>query len=118
MWCLRAEARRICLHALFWGDSTLAAGVARFGRGLSAMMDDGAFFADVLSGEAAVRCPRGGYRDRDWLLAVSDEDEIWDLRPEGVTLYGPPGVEAAPQSDEWAHLADRLYAAMDGGGVQ
>jgi len=118
LWCLRAEARRICLHALFWGDSTLAAGVARFGRGLSAMMDDGAFFTEVLSAETAVRCPRGGYRDRDWLLAVSDEDEVWDLRAEGVTLYGPPGVDVAPQSDEWTQLADRLYAAVDGGGVQ
>jgi len=114
LWCLRAEARRVCLNALFWGDSTLAEGVARFGRGLSAMIDDGAFFADVLSGDTAVRCPRRGYRDRDWLLAISDEDEVWDLRPEGVTLYGTADVNTASQSDEWTLLADRLYAAVQG----
>jgi FAD/FMN-containing dehydrogenase len=115
LWCLRAEGEEVVLRALFWGDDELASAVARFADGFASERDSDTFFEGVLAPGASPRAARGSYRDRDWLLAVHDDDEIWDLRPEGVTLYADGTAAPSPQDAPWNDLAARLFAAVSGG---
>lgn len=115
LWCLRAEGEKVALRALFWGGDGLDSSVARFADGFDSHQNSDAFFEEVLAPGASRRAARGSYRDRDWLLTVQDDDEVWDLRPEGVTLYAPGTAAASPQDAAWSELATRLFAAVDGG---
>ncbi len=38
--------------------------------------------------------------------------QVWDLRPDGVTVYSPVSPPAVPPGD-WAPLAERFYAALE-----
>lgn len=119
-WCLRRVTGRVVLVASLVGDQTLDADLERF----DAAVRGAALDPEVAVALARERFPEPGTAAPMTLHAVSTTDdlaadaarargvEVWDIRPEGGTLYGrKPGAGAAP--DDWAGLAEQLYAALE-----
>lgn len=44
--------------------------------------------------------------------------EVWDLRPEGATIFVPRAAEAPAPDADWAALAERVFAALGQGGSE
>lgn len=101
-WCLRRAGRRVAL--------TAAVPVAELMRFDAAT---GALPAAVEGPDAALTVARAvSGADLAAGVAGITHAEVWDLRPEGATVYAARGD--APVDDGWAALAERVFAALGG----
>ncbi|MCB9541973.1 MAG: FAD-binding oxidoreductase [Myxococcales bacterium] len=102
-WCLRRAGRKVALTA-----AVPAMELARFDAAT------GALPAEVEApGAALVPARAVSGADLAAGLAGITRAEVWDLRPEGATVYAARGAEL-PVDDDWNALAERVFAALGG----
>lgn len=106
-WCVRRAGRSVELVA-----SVVASEAARFdgavGVGAGAVAD---WMEEPVAPLSPVRIVTGA--DLAAGVAGIAQAEVWDLRPEGATVYVKRAAEAPVASVEWSALAERVFGALE-----
>ncbi len=127
-WCLRRDRRQVALELEMHGPR-LNGQLERLdavvdGLDLTVHRDDAAaalaaerFWQPGGETEPLTMSPIAAVDGADLAAGVKGiaKAEVWDLRPEGATIYVPRAADPPPVDDDWAALSARVFAALADG---
>lgn len=105
-WCVRRAGRSVELVA-----SVVASEAARFDGAVGVGAGVEPWVEEPVAPLSPVRIVTGA--DLAAGVAGIAQAEVWDLRPEGATVYVKRAAEAPVASAEWSALAERVFGALE-----
>lgn len=128
-WCLRRDRRQVALEMELHGPR-LDGQLQRLDAVVEGLDDAPKRDLDQSAADWGAACfGPGDARTLTPIATVDGADlaaglkgiakaEVWDLRPEGATVYVPRAAEPPAAEGEWAALADRVFAALADGSLR